>query len=1362
MNRPFFQWSVVGALLLGGLAAAQPANDTCATAEVLAPALGVTVTSTVGSSLTLLASGAETAVTCGGGLPSPYRTTWYQFTAPSTGEFVIDTCNRANFDTVVQLFEGSCGALVPVGCSDDTPACGNSTSSLSQVLVAGRTYFVQVGGYFTTSVTATSTVQLGVTLRALLARHPDDQCSSTGPRLGLGTVTTVSTLTPDAGAVAASFNDAQLPVDGGCFTGLGHVVSAASGRDSAYQFRADTAGSYSFRLSGFATGAPNHLLYVTSTCVPSTADPVLYEPPVCRAANRRTASVVASEEVWCVPLTANESAWVWFDEVGGADAGATATLEVSACTKEVEPNGTPAEGSPMACPVTGSINPAGDVDYFSLGSPGAGARLFALVDTAATAAAASNYRARVTTATSTLEVDEDDGDGVFGSAAPSLAATPLPGGPVALQVSYFNTTTTSEPYRLYAVVQPPGAATPEVEPNDSLVTASGGPSNYFSGTVSSTTDVDLFAFEARAGDVAFLSLDGHPARTGTTATGNHSLQLWSAAGVALVAVADGNVTVNNTSTTGDLLASSPSAPSEGLWYRIRETGTYYARVDRLLSTGSGEYLLSISLGCEPGGGLGAPTLNALTPATGTSAGGTLVTLSGAGFALGATVRFGAELATVVTRSATTLVVTAPAGSDGATDVSVFNAGNMSSTLPNAFTYFTPIVAPSITALSPASGPTLGATEVTLTGTSFQANAEVSFTVGTDTRPAAAVVVVDATQLVATTPAHLAGLASVTVRNPDDDLSGTLADAFTFLAPPSLSSLTPSTGVTPGGQRVTLIGADFRAGATVYFGSTPGTAVVVASDGLSLTVTAPAAPVDGPVDVTVTNDDAQFATSSGAFAYLFPAPTLVSVTPTEGLPAGGQTITLAGTNFLPPRALPDGGTASVAVTVGGLPAMGVSRVSATLVTAVTPAQGPGTVDVTLTNPDGQQASLAQAFLYVPPPALVAVTPVRGPVVGGTAITVAGTNFRAGATVRVGGVLATGVSVVSATGLTAVTGAATAGLADVSVINPDGQAAVLPGAYTFDPPPTLASVSPGEGSTAGGTVVTLTGTDFRAGATVLFGSIAGASVTLASATQLTALAPAHDAGVVTVVVQNDDGQRAELAAAYLFVAPPTLSNTTPTSGEAAGGTTVRLGGTGFDAQSTVTFGGVTATSVTLVDATRLDVVTPPHAPGAVDVVVTSSRGESATLAGGFTYTRAAPTLLAVVPASGPVDGGTMVSLVGTGFVAGATVTFGGVAASGVTVTSATSLSALTPPHAAGAADVVVTNDDAQAGTLAGAFTYVEAPVEPVVDAGAGGGTGGGSSAGGGDGVSGGCGCASVDGSMLAALALGLLAGSRRRRR
>ncbi len=89
-----------------------------------------------------------------------------------------------------------------------------------------------------------------------------------------------------------------------------------------------------------------------------------------------------------------------------------------------------------------------------------------------------------------------------------------------------------------------------------------------------------------------------------------------------------------------------------------------------------------------------------------------------------------------------------------------------------------------------------------------------------------------------------------------------------------------------------------------------------------------------------------------------------------------------------------------------------------------------------------------------------------------------------------------------------------------------------------------------------------------------------------------------------------------------------------------------------------------------------------------------------------TNPAPSVTSVSPNSGPAGGGTAVTVSGSNFLAGASVSFGGSAASSVTVVNSTTITATTPAHAAGAVNVVVTNSDGQSGTLPSGFTYQSA--------------------------------------------------------
>ncbi len=175
-------------------------------------------------------------------------------------------------------------------------------------------------------------------------------------------------------------------------------------------------------------------------------------------------------------------------------------------------------------------------------------------------------------------------------------------------------------------------------------------------------------------------------------------------------------------------------------------------------------------------------------------------------------------------------------------------------------------------------------------------------------------------------------------------------------------------------------------------------------------------------------------------------------------------------------------------------------------------------------------------------------------------------------------------------------------------------------------------------------------------------------------------------------------------------PTLSLVSPGLGSTAGGTSITITGANFRTGAMVTLGGTVATGVVVGSASSITALTPAHAAGAVAVVVRNSDSQSGTLPNGFTYSTAlpAPTVTSVTPNLGPLAGGTSVTITGTNFVSGATVAFGGSTVAG-TFVSSTTLTATAPAHAMGAVNVVVTNPDAQAGTLTNGYFY--APATPA---------------------------------------------------
>jgi hypothetical protein len=130
-----------------------------------------------------------------------------------------------------------------------------------------------------------------------------------------------------------------------------------------------------------------------------------------------------------------------------------------------------------------------------------------------------------------------------------------------------------------------------------------------------------------------------------------------------------------------------------------------------------------------------------------------------------------------------------------------------------------------------------------------------------------------------------------------------------------------------------------------------------------------------------------------------------------------------------------------------------------------------------------------------PTVTSITPNSGTTSGGTAVTITGTGFMAGATASLGGTPTTGLTLVNSTTITATTPAHAAGAVTVMVTNTDTQSGTVTSGYTYvappppapNPAPTVASITPNSGTTNGGNTVTITGTGFLSGATVKLGGL-----------------------------------------------------------------------------------------------------------------------------------------------------------------------------------------------------------------------------------------------------------------------------------
>ena len=215
-------------------------------------------------------------------------------------------------------------------------------------------------------------------------------------------------------------------------------------------------------------------------------------------------------------------------------------------------------------------------------------------------------------------------------------------------------------------------------------------------------------------------------------------------------------------------------------------------------------------------------------------------------------------------------------------------------------------------------------------------------------------------------------------------------------------------------------------------------------------------------------------------------------------------------------------------------------------------------------------------------------------------------------------------------------------NIQVLRSGSGSSVLSGAFVVtNPPPTNITVSPTSGSQTGGTGVSISGQNFQAGAQVYFGGLAASSVSVLSATSITAISPANVSGPVNVVVVNSDGTWGVQASGFTYVAQaPAITSVSPLSGTS--GTPVTIQGNQFSAHIpnlSVQFNGTSAT-ITGATATSINVVVPYGAttgPVTVSVLGQGATGPTFTVTPAPASTNFASTTQAFIDAS-PANGGT----------------------------------------------------------------------------------------------------------------------------
>jgi hypothetical protein len=424
------------------------------------------------------------------------------------------------------------------------------------------------------------------------------------------------------------------------------------------------------------------------------------------------------------------------------------------------------------------------------------------------------------------------------------------------------------------------------------------------------------------------------------------------------------------------------------------------------------------------------------------------------------------------------------------------------------------------------------------------------------------------------------------------------------------------------------------------------------------------------------------------------PVVTSLSPAAGPIAGGNSVVVIGSNLTGASDVKVGG---VSVGSAGI-AFTVTNATHIAITAM-PAHAAGTVDIQVVSSDSiaNANSTADDYVYLNVPAVTGVSPVSGPGSGGTLVTITGSGFTGATSVSFGSAAVSSLSVVDDGHVVVNAPAHTAATVSVQMTTPGGTSPISAGSqFTYTANTAVTGVAPGSG--AAGTMVTIYGSGFTGATSVTFGG-AAAAFTVVNDNVINAVSPVHTAGVVDVLVVSPTGTSSAGAAdQFTYTTSTALTGISPTSGVA--GSTVTIYGDGFTGATSVTFDGSFA-SFTVVNDNVITAVSPVHALGAVNILVTAPGGTSiAVAAGQFTYTSGVPSVSALTPSIGTSGA---LTITGTGFTGATSVTFGGLLAT-FTVVSDTTIKATAPPHSVGTVQVTVTNPAGSSPfTSAANFTY-----------------------------------------------------------
>ena len=306
--------------------------------------------------------------------------------------------------------------------------------------------------------------------------------------------------------------------------------------------------------------------------------------------------------------------------------------------------------------------------------------------------------------------------------------------------------------------------------------------------------------------------------------------------------------------------------------------------------------------------------------------------------------------------------------------------------------------------------------ITITGRNFHGATSVKF--GDD--EATSISVVSATEIIAIAPGRMtSGTVDIGVTTPCG--TDTRETFFTYLDPPTVTGVDPSSGPLEGEIEIIIDDTNFTDGSTVKVGGTTVDDVTFVNSSQLKVIVPPGSA--GPANVEVETPGGTTAANT-LFTYL-DVPTLTGVDPSNGPLEGGIEIIINGTNFT------DGST----VKVDGTTVDDVTFVNIGQLKIILPLGSAGPANVEVETP-GSATTANMLFTYRGAPSVTNIAPDSGPIAGGTVVVIIGSEFTGATAVQFEDVDATSFRVDNDKQITATTPPGSAGTASVEVTTPFG--------------------------------------------------------------------------------------------------------------------------------------------------------------------------------------------------------------------------------------------------------------------------------------------------------------------------------------